>query len=251
MIRVLSTSVLILMVILVSISCENDPLPPVDEGLDFFPLEVGMESRFRLDSIIYDDSENKVYYRSHILTEKVVDTFRDQTNVLIYRIEQSVSDTNDQGSHFARNVWESIDGNEAIRQEFSLKYNKLEFPVSIDQQWPGNKYVDPSTVIIVAGESIELFKFWPENYTLIFRQAETIEGIQYQDVITILQADEDSKIERRYSLEKYAKDFGLVYREMQILDTQCGDYPDFEECMIVAWDLKAERGFILRQWRIE
>ncbi|MEL6865958.1 MAG: hypothetical protein AAFP19_16145, partial [Bacteroidota bacterium] len=64
-------------------------------------------------------------------------------------------------------------------------------------------------------------------------------GMMFDSVATIYQADNENAIELRYSIEKYARNIGLVYREMRILDTQAiVDDP---------WEEKAQKGFIIRQ----
>ena len=78
---------------------------------------------------------------------------------------------------------------------------------------------------------------------LSYGKAEKIGTKDYADVLTI-QAQSDPKIltEKRYSLEKYAKGVGLVYREIRILDTQKLDAS-------TAWEKKAQKGFITKMTR--
>ena len=95
----------------------------------------------------------------------------------------------------------------------------------------------------VAGEILEPFsKKWTYEI-LSYGKAEKIGTKDYADVLTV-QAQSDPKIltEKRYSLEKYAKGIGLIYREIKILDTQKLD-------ATIAWEKKAQKGFIVRMTR--
>jgi len=64
-------------------------------------------------------------------------------------------------------------------------------------------------------------------------------------VISILQTDEEDILAKRYSLEKYAKGVGLIYKELTVLDcnntiNQCSDN--------VPWGQRATKGFLLKQF---
>jgi len=96
-------------------------------------------------------------------------------------------------------------------------------------------------VISVAGESIFIFKNWLYEYREIGVPLE-VNGLNFDDVVTIYQADEKNFIELRESYERYARGVGLVERQMRILDTQC-----IAECEGQTWEEKAEKGFIVRQ----
>ena len=53
-------------------------------------------------------------------------------------------------------------------------------------------------------------------------------------------------IELREAIEKYARNVGLIEKQMRILDTQC-----IIECEGEPWEVKAEKGFILKQRILE
>ena len=115
------------------------------------------------------------------------------------------------------------------------------FPLKQGLDWDGNQYIDITTIIPIAGESVEVFKSWSYE-ALTIGEAETNGDYNFEEVATISQADSENLIELRQSQEKYSKNVGLVYREMKILDTQC-----IIECENMIWEDKAEKGFILKQ----
>ncbi len=134
----------------------------------------------------------------------------------------------------------SISDNRAIVQEDNLSFISFVFPPKEQTRWNGLSLMNGDSVqYTILGESIRPFKDWNQ-----FRITET-DGVYtfgdttFENVITVLQTDTENAIEKRYSLERYARNYGLIYKEMWILDTQnITDDP---------WEQKAERGFILKQ----
>ena len=61
------------------------------------------------------------------------------------------------------------------------------------------------------------------------------------------QANEDTEIERRYVLEKYARNVGLVSRTDTIVDSRCKRLGDFIPCLGMPWIEKGEKGYIMNQ----
>ena len=115
------------------------------------------------------------------------------------------------------------------------------FPLQDNLTWDGNRYIDETTTISIAGESIEVFKSWEYEVNYVGEPA-VVNNVIFEQVTEIVQADNENLIELRESKEQYAKGVGLIYREMRILDTQC-----ISQCEGQTWEEKAEKGFILRQ----
>jgi len=223
-------------------SCKDESTfedPIVDETREYFPIAIGKSITYQVDSIIYDPTEfsvlvdtNRVYIR-----EVVVDTFRDEVGALIHRIERyQANDSNFDWE--IKDVWSaSLGATKAERFEENLKFVKMVFPVKDGDIWDGNVFIDETSIFSIAGESIEIFKSWFYE-VLSTDESEEIGGFAFENVTTISQADEENLIERRYSMEKYAKGVGLVYREMEIYDTQTIDET-------IPWVDKADKGFKL------
>src|SRR5690606_24012329 len=101
--------------------------------------------------------------------------------------------------------------------EENLRFIKMVFPLREGVEWNGNKHIDVTTIIPIAGESVEVFKSWSYE-ALSVGETEIIGDFVFDEVATLSQADSENLIELRYSQEKYAKNIGLVYREMKILE---------------------------------
>jgi hypothetical protein len=236
-----------LVMTLAFLSCGNE-IEEVDKstfGYQYFPLEIGQYKIYAADSITFTSGGASIDTGQYFIKEEVVEILEDTNGDSLYRIERSLRD-NEDAEWQVRDVWvagknESI----AFRTEENLKFIKLVFPMKLGDSWNGNIFFDPYIEIDVKGEQIEVYKNWDYRFLEEIAQVE-MEGITFNDVRVIQQADFESSIELRLSKEYYAEGIGLIYQEMLILDTQC-----IEDCIGLSWEEKAERGFILKQNLIE
>lgn len=216
-------------------------------GYDYFPLEVGKYWIYETDSTIYDDAGTSVYHRVSQVKEEIVEEFEDLTGETNYRIERFWRSA-DSLPWQVTDVWvASADADRAYRTEENLKFIKFVFPPRADKKWDGNVYIDETTIVYVAGESLEMFKNWGDEYE--FQSVDVQESIgenTYENVATVLLTGDAvlDSIDRQYALEKYARGVGLVYKDYTILNTQC-------ICPGQSWEEKAEKGFTLKQTLIE
>lgn len=114
------------------------------------------------------------------------------------------------------------------------------FPIVLRQQWDGLALVQTDQTYNVLGESIEIYQNWDPFLVEAVDESAKIGSFQFDQVISILQTDEEDILAKRYSLEKYAKGVGLIYKELTVLDcnntiNQCSDN--------VPWGQRATKGF--------
>ncbi len=222
---------------------ETDTFP--DMAKDYFPLQIGKTLIYDIDTVIYDPQPGNTIqidtYRWQV-KEVFVDTFKDLSGRLTYKIERSERRRGSAANFEVKKIFTAaLTDNEALRTENNLTF--IKFPRFFGERttWDGNVYCDQSLIIEVAGERMGLFsKKW--NYEVVsFGKAEKIGTKDFTEVLTV-RAQSDTRIltEKRYNLEKYAKAIGLVYKEQHILDTQKLDAS-------IAWEKKAERGYIVKQ----
>jgi hypothetical protein len=83
--------------------------------------------------------------------------------------------------------------------ESNVRFTKLSFPIQEKAAWNGN-----------ANNTLGEQQY---TYDYIDR-AETINGIKFDNVLLVKQKFYDPKIAYQYYFEKYAKGYGLVYREI-------------------------------------
>jgi hypothetical protein len=88
--------------------------------------------------------------------------------------------------------------------EENIRFSKLIFPVKEESSWNGN-----------ANNTIG---DWEYIYNYMDR-TETINGTSFENVLMVTQKDDKNhnQIHREYYVEKYARNVGLVYREIKDL----------------------------------
>lgn len=226
------------------ISCDRETGSiDIYEGYRYFPLEIGKYIEYEMDSVIFDTTNvGVVIDSSHTLVrEMVVDTFLDLTGELNYRIERFEKKEADDPWEI-KSVYAAIrNESHAQRVEDNFRFIKMVFPLERGDVWDGNQFIDETTIINVAGETVEIFKGWQYEVDEVHEIA-LYNNIPFDSVTTIYQANSENLIEYRYSMERYANGVGLIYREMWILDTQC-----ISDCIGQSWEEKAQKGFLIKQ----
>ncbi len=213
-----------------------------DLGLEYFPLEVGKFIEYEMDSTIFDpNGDTTVFFSKTRMKEEVVDTLTDNNSNLLFKIEQFERAADSLPWQIKKVLTASIQADEAIRTEDNLRFIKMPFPPKNGSNWNGNAHFDESLIVTVAGESLEMFKGWDYRIEQTGEPA-TVGSFQFDETVTVQEADNENLIELRRATATYAKGIGLVYRELWILDTQCID-----DCVGKPWEEKAEKGFILKQ----
>ena len=236
----------IILIYCLSMGCSSSTEMGLEHiGIDYFPLEVGKELVYQVDSVIYDTTGQGTLIdtTSSYLLERIVEKFQNSIGQNVFRIERYFK-KNLSDPWQIQKIWSAeLDSLRAIRTEDNFRFIKLVFPLVENSFWDGNQFIDKSTNVVVAGETVEIFKDW-EYEVIRVDENEQIGTFAFNEVATISQADSENLIELRYSREKYAKGIGLVYKEMRILDTQ-----NITESL--PWEEKAQKGFILTQLLID
>ncbi|GAB1396257.1 MAG TPA: hypothetical protein PKN57_06635 [Saprospiraceae bacterium] len=229
-------------------ACKKDSstLPDIETAKAYLPLQIGSEWIYQTDSLIFSKTINstKIDTSSYLIRYVMVDTFTNSAGELVFitdRYEKKTTDNNwnikaVSGSFFSQNRFLITEGNNT--------FIKFSLPVAKGQRWDALALTNKEQTIEVGGEQIEIFKGW-ESRT-VFADKEFDNGIQtYPECFKVELADVESLVELRNGYEVYAKNTGLVYSELRILDTQCGGNP--AACDGIPWEQKAEKGFIVKQ----
>lgn len=240
----------------ISLSCNKSTLDDfvLDMGYEYFPLEVGQSRLYAVDSIIFDPSIVGIIpdTLSGFFREDIVDTLRDNTGALVYRIERYYRKINTAPWQIHSVVSSSLGEQEAVYTENNLRFIKLRFPLQEGLEWDGTAYFPERVDIEVAGETIDFYKGWTN--TVLEKQAEyTSNGQLATDVFVVETANLQNNIQYRAGTEVYAPGKGLIYQEVQVMDTQCTFCcnGDFAFCNSLPWVEKAEKGLILKKRLVE
>jgi len=186
---------------------------------DFYPLSVGKEFIYKLDSTETDPFGTQLVVKSFHIKDVVNDTIRDNLGRLSYRIFRFITDTLEvqpwqyQITYYVTPTDNSIE----LMDDYNLRFIKLKEPLRNDYSWQGNTYIDTRS----ASSPFQFMDGW--NYT--YQNAGepfTVEQGTITNTITVLQIDDTSPPgpfdpnnyqQRTYSLEVYAYHTGLIYKE--------------------------------------
>lgn len=226
-------------------SCKEESIAPTGIALEteHYPLEVGRVWVYQTDSVIFNKQLSSVDTLVGYMKEEISDEYINSGGEPSYVIERSFRRGLNDPWGVTDTYSASFVDNKATRSEENLRFVKLVFPTTLGQKWDGNQFFDESVIVNVGGEFIEVYKNWESEVTAVDSSVD-INGIQYDNCTEVVLADNENFLEKRYVKEIYAKDIGLISKEMIILCTQNGD----TNLDIID---RAEEGFVLTQSLIE
>jgi len=185
---------------------------------DYFPLKVGKFISYRLDSTVYINFGQKDTVITYQVKDTVETQITDNLGRPAFRIVRYFRKNSTQ-PWVANNTFMAIaSGNTMEFVENNLRFQKLQLPIKDGYSWKGNKYIDAYSL----NSSVKYLDDWNYMYDSV-NVPLTINGFNFPSTLKVEQRDEflgqDPKIpntqyaERNYSVEKYAKNTGLVYKE--------------------------------------
>jgi len=237
---------LLSILILIYIGCSTDPtdLGQEIQGAQqspYMPLSIGHTLDYQVMEIIYRSEGLIIDTLAFQLREEVSSTFVNTQGNLIYNIDRFTRSGPSEDWSYIQTWQSTIRDQQIIRTEENLSFIKLRLPIRANDTWDGNALFDSNITIEIGNEDIDYFKNWSSQLISTGGQVE-VDGEVYDDALVVSLADHENRLELRNVQEIYARDLGLVYKEIQILDTQC-----FDNCDNVPWPDKADRGHIYIQ----
>lgn len=224
---------------------------PEDIGDRYYPLETGKFLEYRVDSIIFDDAGfgNSTDTLSCYVRETIGETKLDGAGDTIYLIERRWRRSTNDPWILTKLFTAGKNQFEAVRQEGNLRFQVLKFPLSVNQRWRMTSYINPQVEVPIGSETLEAYNFW-DSEVLAYDSSGSIGTYVFEkpNLMVVSQAsNDDDPLHLRLVRETYVRDLGLVYKEMEILDSRCIRLGDPSLCAGQEWDEKAEKGFKLRQ----
>ena len=198
------------LLVFVAFACKKKTEDPPDVGYAYAPENIGKYIVYDVDSTIYDDFFDDTIYYKYRIKEKLEEVFMDNQGRKAIKLVRYIKKYNDTVSYdniawTVKDVWNYTRTATTLEVvEEDIRFTKIIFPIKEDATWNGNAN---NTL----GE-------WEYEYTYSDR-TETINGTAFDNVLMVTQKDDKNKnaIHREYYVEKYAKDVGLVYREIKDL----------------------------------
>lgn len=196
----------------VAFACKKKTEDPPDLGYAYAPTQLGKYVVYNVDSTIYDDFKHDTTYYKYQIKEKLEDIYIDNQGREAIRLVRYIKKYNDSISYdnipwTVKDVWNYTKTPTTLEVvEEDIRFTKLIFPVNVDAEWNGN--------------ASNTLNDWQYKYSYM-DQSETINGNTFDNVLMVTQKDDKSKnvIRREYYVEKYARDIGLVYREIKNLNS--------------------------------
>jgi hypothetical protein len=189
---------IVLLILVTFISCkkENSVIKNVDYS--YFPLDTNSWIIYNIESINIDQPSGINDTLNYKIKEVVESAFIDEEGRTNYRLERYLK-LNNSSAWVLTDVWSTlINGKFAIKNEENIPYVKLVFPAKLNSRWNGN--------------SLNTLDEQEYEYTAI-DENEIIDSLSFDSTVTVTQMDELNLIEKKYQVEKYAKNIGLIYKE--------------------------------------
>lgn len=200
--------------------------------IEYMPLQTGKYIHYRLDSMRFIDFGQRdtvvSYDAKDVIDGELTDNLGRQTFRVI-RYLRDISSTNEE-DYIARLTYFVTPTRESIEvQEENLKFQKLRLPVNNGYNWHGNSFL-PSTPYfeIYQFSNDEDINLWDYTYMYV-NEPMTINDNIYDSTATVLQVADSSNVPiefpeglayRNYWTETYAKNIGLIYKEVVMWEYQ-------------------------------
>lgn len=187
-------------------SCKKKKEPEKqDVGEAYYPTKVGRYVVYNVDSIVFDEFTYDSTFYKYQIKEKIEEEYTDQQGRPALKLVRYIKKFNAAVSYSAmpwiiKDVWQVNVTNKNVEVvEENVRFVKLIFPVKQNSTWNGN--------------STNTMDEWEYKYSYK-DNTETIGGVGLPKVALVVQKHFPTKISREDYSEKYAKDIGLVYREI-------------------------------------
>jgi hypothetical protein len=191
-------------------SCKKKKEPEkVDVGEAYYPPTIGKFIVYDVDSIIYDEFTYDSTHYKYQIKEKIEEQFTDIQGKPAYKLARYIKKFNAAVSYTAmawtiKDVWQvNITGSDVEVVEENTRFVKMVFPVKESKTWDGN--------------ATNTIGQWDYKY-LFVDKPETVNSHSFDKVLLVEEKNFRTLISDEYYAEKYAKDLGLVYREIIDLD---------------------------------
>ncbi|HSV11487.1 MAG TPA: hypothetical protein VLI68_11985 [Hanamia sp.] len=189
---------------------------------DYFPLQVGKYITYDLDSTVYYINFGEKAQIIHYQAQYRVDSqLTDNSGRPAFNISRYLRSDSTQPWQID-NVFTAVLTGKSIEYiEDNNRFIKLMMPVKEGFTWKGNSYLSSFAYSIYSSSNNDFIKDWDYTYDSIGVPL-TINTITIDSTLKVFETDEkvgdpalqpNGYADRNYSVEKYGKGIGLIYRE--------------------------------------
>ncbi len=211
-------NVVLIAFIVIFFSCKKNETPGYIRASSYYPVHDGMVWFYRLDSITLAAFGTSLITQSYHLKDSAGTSFLDNAGRQSWPVFRFITDT------LEENPWQNIstyyvtptENNVEVVDDNNLRFIKLVSPVTEGSSWLGNSYIDTRS----ANSSYQYLDGWNYTYDSVNLPYTTLAGI-FDSSVIVHQQDETSPPgdfdpnnyqQRNYSVEVYAYNTGLIYK---------------------------------------
>jgi len=216
-----------------AISCEKKTeAVPTGELNEYMPLQTGKFIRYRLDSTLYvnfGQTDTTISYEAKDQVEEEITDNLNRPGFRVIRYLRNIGSTSeaDWSPTLSYSVIPTRESVEII--ENNLRFLKLRIPVKEGYAWQGNTYL-PATPFysLYQFSNDEDMEVWNYTYQDV-SQSVVIDNNVYDSTASVVQIADSSNVPidfpdglayRNYWVEQYAKNVGLIYKEVAMWEYQ-------------------------------
>ncbi len=187
-------------------SCKKDNNLHLDFGYAYFPGDVGRYVIYDADSIVYSEFNHDTVEYRYQLKEVIESIFPDNEGRPSARIERYYQYPKATAPYYDNVSWTLGNVCYATRTQFDLervenniRYVNFVFPIKNYEQWNGNAQ--------------NTLGNWEYQFNGI-NQPMTLGSSRFDSTVTVIQRDTSNLLIHQFYKEVYAKNAGLVYKEI-------------------------------------
>lgn len=216
--------------------CETEDTFQVDYKYGYFPTQIGKWAVYDVDSLAYNNFYDPVRidtYRFQI-KEIIESNFTDDEGRKAQRIVRYKRSNSSEDWQINRAWHQLLTKRKAERIEENVRYIKLIFPPVVGATWKGNSYIDFDD----SYDCEFLDTDWDYEY-LEVDVPKTIGDHIFDSTLTVQNIDEENFVCKTFWQEIYAKNIGLVKKE--VIRLHDDDITD----RTIPIELRAEEGYLI------
>ena len=196
------------------------------------PLQTGKYIHYRLDSMLFIDFGQKDTVVSYDAKDVIDGELTDNLGRQTFRVIRYLRDLNSTSDddYIAKLTYFVTPTRESLEvQEENLKFQKLRLPVNNGYNWHGNSFLPATPYFdLYQFSNDEDINLWDYTYMYVNEPATVNDNI-YDSTVTVQQVADSSNVPiefpdglayRNYWTETYAKNVGLIYKEVVMWEYQ-------------------------------
>ena len=205
---------------------EDTLLPLI--GYDYFPTELGRFVEYKVDSIWQDDPVGSIGFAEahYFLRDLNESTFIDEEGRTAIRVER-YSKQSQLAEWNIKDIWYRTRTPEVAEQnEENVVFIKHNFPMKEGKTWDGNSKNILQTLQELYNQTT-VPAVWEYKYVDV-HEPYTINNFTFDSTVTVLQFDRQTPVALSlFAKEVYAKNVGLIHKEMKMHNIQGADSVGF------------------------